>query len=56
MSYPFQIKSLEQYHADYKRSLEDPEGFWSEVADHFEWKKSNLLVKKDWNGTSKNLR
>jgi len=39
MSYPYQIKSLEQYHADYKRSIEDPAEFWSTIAEHFTWKK-----------------
>jgi len=32
------IKSMEQYQRMYKRSLEDPEGFWSEVAEDFYWK------------------
>ncbi|HQW16396.1 MAG TPA: acetate--CoA ligase [Niabella sp.] len=51
MPYPFQITSLEQYQDDYKRSLEDPEGFWAEVADSFEWKKKQPFSKKilDWN-------
>jgi acyl-coenzyme A synthetase/AMP-(fatty) acid ligase/very-short-patch-repair endonuclease len=39
MSYPYQIKSLEQYHRDYKRSVEDPEGFWGDVAENFQWRK-----------------
>ncbi|HMC84464.1 MAG TPA: AMP-binding protein, partial [Chitinophagaceae bacterium] len=39
MSYPYQITSLEQYKADYKKSVEDPEGFWSCVADNFYWRK-----------------
>jgi acetyl-CoA synthetase len=48
MSYPYQIKSFEQYKADYKRSIEDPEGFWSNVAEHFHWRKKwNKVV--DWN-------
>ncbi|MFT3932085.1 MAG: acetate--CoA ligase [Chitinophagaceae bacterium] len=38
-SYPYQIGSLEQYKADYKKSIEDPEGFWSGVADNFTWRK-----------------
>ena len=48
MSYPYQIKSLEQYHRDYKKSLEDPEGFWSSVADNFYWRKKWDKV-LDWN-------
>jgi acetyl-CoA synthetase len=39
MSYPYQIKSLEQYHEDYKRSIEDPSGFWADVAENFTWRK-----------------
>jgi len=39
MSYPYQIKSLEQYHEAYKKSIADPEGFWSSVAEHFQWRK-----------------
>ena len=39
MSYPYQITSLEQYKADYKKSVEDPEGFWSAIADNFYWRK-----------------
>ncbi len=39
MSYPYQIKSFEQYQADYKRSIDDPAEFWSTIAEHFTWKK-----------------
>lgn len=39
MSYPYQITSLEQYHSDYKKSVEDPEGFWGSVAQNFVWRK-----------------
>jgi acetyl-CoA synthetase len=39
MSYPYQIKSLEAYHQAYKKSVEDPEGFWGEIASHFQWRK-----------------
>ena len=39
MAAPYQITSLEQYHSDYKRSVEDPEGFWGDIASHFLWKK-----------------
>lgn len=33
----FQIKDFEQYKAAYKRSVEDPEGFWAEIAGHYQW-------------------
>jgi acetyl-CoA synthetase len=33
------IKSFEQYREMYRRSVEDPEGFWGEVAEEFYWAK-----------------
>ena len=50
MSYPYQIKSLEQYHSDYKKSVEDPEGFWTAIAENFSWKKKWDKV-LNWNFT-----
>ncbi len=50
MSYPYQIKSLEQYHTDYKKSIDDPEGFWSSVAENFKWQKKYDKV-LEWNFT-----
>jgi acetyl-CoA synthetase len=50
MSYPYQIKSLEEYKAAYKKSIEDPEGFWASVAENFLWKKKWDKV-LDWNFT-----
>ncbi len=48
MSYPYQIKNADQYKAAYKKSKEDPEGFWSEVAEGFYWRKKWDKV-LDWN-------
>ncbi|MBK9568499.1 MAG: acetate--CoA ligase [Chitinophagaceae bacterium] len=48
MSYPFQITSLEQYHKDYKKSVDDPEAFWSGVAENFQWRKKWDKV-LEWN-------
>jgi acetyl-CoA synthetase len=39
MSYPYQLKSLDEYKAAYKKSIEDPAAFWEEVANNFVWKK-----------------
>ena len=50
MSYPYQIKSLEEYKQAYKKSIEDPEGFWAGIADHFYWRKKYNKV-LDWNFT-----
>lgn len=33
------IKSWDQYEKDYQESIENPEAFWSKVADTFVWKK-----------------
>ncbi|MGQ9694407.1 MAG: acetate--CoA ligase [Thermodesulfobacteriota bacterium] len=33
------IKSLAEYQKLYKRSLEDPEGFWGELAENLDWYK-----------------
>ena len=48
MSVSYQIKSFEQYQTEYKKSIEQPEVFWSEIAEHFVWKKkwNNVL---SWN-------
>ncbi len=35
----FQINSFDEYKAEYKKSIEDPEKFWAEIADNFTWKK-----------------
>jgi acetyl-CoA synthetase len=50
MPYPFQIKSLEEYHLRYKQSVEDPEKFWADVAENFLWRKKWDKV-LDWNFT-----
>jgi acetyl-CoA synthetase len=39
MSYPYQIKSFEDYKEKYRQSIEDPSAFWSDVAQHFSWRK-----------------
>jgi acetyl-CoA synthetase len=48
MHYPYQISSFEGYQEAWKKSVEDPEGFWGEVASHFQWKKPWDKV-LDWN-------
>jgi len=50
MSYPYQIKSLEQYQSEYKKSVEDPEKFWGEIAANFYWRKKWESV-LNWNFT-----
>lgn len=48
MSYPHQIKSIEDYQQAYQQSVIDPEGFWANVADHFYWRRKWDKV-LDWN-------
>jgi acetyl-CoA synthetase len=31
------VKSMEEYEAMYNRSMEDPDGFWSEMANQLDW-------------------
>jgi acetyl-CoA synthetase len=39
MEYPYQIKTLEEYKEAYKKSVENPDEFWAQVADNFLWRK-----------------
>jgi len=44
-----QIKNIDQYHEAYKKSVEDPEGFWADQADTFTWhKKWHTTLKNDF--------
>ncbi len=53
MSYPYQIKSLEDYNNQYKQSTEQPEKFWGEIANHFVWKKKwDKVLKWDFKNPS----
>ncbi|MEI7979263.1 MAG: acetate--CoA ligase [Bacteroidota bacterium] len=55
MSYSYQITSLEQYHEAYKKSIENPEEFWGEIAEHFTWRKKwNKVL--NWNFTEPNIK
>jgi len=48
MSYPYQIRSLDQYRQVYQHSVEQPEQFWAGVASHFTWKRKWDKV-LEWN-------
>lgn len=49
MSYPYQLHSFDQYKAAYKKSVEDPEGFWADIASHFTWRKKwNAVLEWDF--------
>jgi len=43
------IKSLEEYKQIYQRSIDDPEGFWAEMAEQLDWfKKWDKVLVKDF--------
>jgi acetyl-CoA synthetase len=48
MSYPYQIQNIADYHEAYNRSIQDPEDFWTEIAQSFLWKEKWKSV-CDWN-------
>jgi len=53
MSYPYQIQSFEAYQHDYKQSIENPEVFWGNIAQHFSWMKPwNKVLSYDFNTPS----
>jgi acetyl-CoA synthetase len=55
MSYSYQITSLAQYHEAYKKSIENPDQFWGEIAEQFTWRKKwNKVL--DWNFTEPNIK
>jgi acetyl-CoA synthetase len=55
MSYPYQVKSFEEYKAAYQQSVDDPEAFWAGVAEHFHWRKKWDKV-LDWNFTEPSVK
>ena len=55
MSYPYQVKSLEEYKEAYRQSIENPQQFWASVAEHFVWKKKWDDVLQ-WNFTEPNVK
>ncbi len=43
------INNMEEYEAMYKRSIEDPEGFWGEIGEQFTWfKKWDKVMNYDF--------
>jgi acetyl-CoA synthetase len=55
MSYSYQLKSPEDYNNAYSKSLNDPEGFWGEIASTFQWRKPwNKVL--EWNFTTPEIK
>ncbi|HWB94336.1 MAG TPA: acetate--CoA ligase [Puia sp.] len=55
MSYPYQIKTPEEYRKAYQKSVTDPEGFWADIANHFQWRRRWDKV-LEWNFTEPRVR
>lgn len=55
MSYPFQIKSQEEYQKAWDKSEQYPEVFWAEVASSFLWRKPWDKV-LEWNFEEPNVK
>jgi len=55
MSYPFQIKSQEQYEMAYRVSVNQPEQFWALIAENFQWRKKWDKV-LEWNFKEPNIK
>jgi acetyl-CoA synthetase len=51
----FQIKTIEEYNQAYKKSVEQPEEFWGDIADNFYWRKKWDKV-LEWNFTSPDIK
>lgn len=50
-----QINTLEEYHDAYRRSVENPEGFWEAIAESFHWHHRWTRV-LDWNFSEPRIR
>jgi acetyl-CoA synthetase len=52
---PFQIRTFEEYKKEYRKSIENPEDFWSAIAAEFTWRKkwSKTL---EWNFTEPSVK
>ncbi|HEV7334027.1 MAG TPA: acetate--CoA ligase [Flavisolibacter sp.] len=55
MTYPYQIRSLEDYKEQYRKSVEQPEEFWSNIAENFQWRKKWDRV-LEWNFTDPSVK
>ena len=45
-----QINTFKEYKEKYEQSVSDPEGFWAEVAEHFQWKRKwDKVLEWDFN-------
>ncbi len=55
MAYPYVIKTQEEYNNAYRKSVQDPEGFWADIASSFFWRKRWDKV-LEWNFTEPSIK
>jgi acetyl-CoA synthetase len=55
MSFPYRIRSANEYARAYDQSVTDPEGFWAQVAGEFTWKRKWDRV-LEWNFTGPSVK
>jgi len=55
MSFPYQIKTYDQYLQAWNKSIKEPEAFWADVASHFSWRKPWEKV-SEWNFREPNVK
>jgi acetyl-CoA synthetase len=53
--YPYQIITPEAYREAWEKSIKDPEGFWAEVADGFQWQRRWDRV-LEWNFSDPDIK
>jgi len=51
----FQIKTRADYEAAYKKSIENPESFWNDIANTFLWRKPWAKT-LEWNFTEPDIK
>ena len=49
------IRTFDEYQAAYQKSVEDPEAFWAEIAQNFQWRKPWTKTLQ-WNFTEPNIK
>lgn len=55
MSYPYQIRSMDEYEMAHRVSVNEPEQFWASIADNFYWRKKWDKV-LEWNFKEPNIK
>ncbi|WP_420155671.1 acetate--CoA ligase [Siphonobacter sp.] len=52
---PFQLRSFDEYKELYSKSVNDPEGFWAEIASNFYWRKPWIKTLQ-WNFSDPDIK